>query len=184
MKSHDNSSSWMCHSSIASISIIFIVLSRILTTTSWMIVSYWFPLHADYAYIRMVNGNLYTNDALLLRERCSSLCAGWDGYWALKAVQASQRLVSQSESFGEKINPPYFLHGKQRDFKINWASWTQEQFDTFEYLTYDDIVLFIAFSRTPFFARQFDIASRLKVKLGQKLKVEMNTTWILWRFDI
>ena len=81
-----------------------------------MIVSYWFPLHADYAYLRMVNGNLYTNDALLLRERCSSLCAGWDGYWALKAVQASQRLVSQSESFGEKINPPYFLYGKQRDF--------------------------------------------------------------------
>ena len=55
-------------------------------------------------------------DALLLRKRCSSLCAGWDGYWTLKAVQASQRLVSQSESFGEKINPPYFLHGKQRDF--------------------------------------------------------------------
>ena len=109
----------------------------------------------------MVNGNLYTNDALLLRERCSSLCAGWDGYWALKAVQASQRLVSQSESFGEKINLPYFLYGKQRDFKINWASWTQEQFDTFEYLTYDDIVLFIAFSRTPFFTRQFDIASRV-----------------------
>ena len=43
-----------------------------------------------------------------------------------------------------------------------------EQFDTFEYLTYDNIVLFIAFSRAPF---SQDNLILHQLKLGQKLQI-------------